>query len=711
MSGLNRKKVAVLGGGAGALSAAFGITEMPGWQEQYEITVYQMGWRLGGKGASGRNAASGQRIQEHGLHVWAGFYENAFRVIRECYKSLARPADAPLATWQEAFKPHSFVTLLEQVGNGWKPWNLTLPTNSSVPGDDGELPTTWDYVTMMLQWADEIAHGLTAQEATSKPSSTGPRKWLDRLVSWAESRLTDTLTTAASAFSTEHETPQQLLTKARRIADAAPSDVHDHSAVLHAGIKALLDAAHAGLKVDLNTMSDEDRHLFILVNLGLSTVRGILADGALFHGLSHLDQWEWTDWLLRHGAFEQTLQSAVVRSTYDYIFGYKNGDVRQRCAGAGTTTHGLARLFFTYKGAFFFLMQAGMGDTVFAPMYQVLKQRGVKFEYFHRVEKLSLSSDRKSIASIEMAVQATIKNDAVYEPLIDVKGLPCWPDRPLYTQLVEGEAIESGKFDLESAWSAWKDPKKCTLLEGKDFDLVVLGIAIGALPQICGELIESSPRWKTMVEKVQTTPTHAFQLWLEDDVTSLGWDYGPTIAAAFAEPSSCFGDLSHLIVREDWTGDLSPKTIAYFCGPLADPAVIPPFSDIAFPGQRADEVRKAAIAWLDAYTRWFWPLAADAKTFFWRKLVATPGLEGHDRFDMQYWRANDNPTERYVLSAPGSAQARMRSDETDFANLYVAGDWVSTAFNAGCVEAAVMGGLQASRAICGYPRNIVGSLD
>ena len=32
--------------------------EQPGWQDRYEITVYQMGWRLGGKGASGRNAKS-----------------------------------------------------------------------------------------------------------------------------------------------------------------------------------------------------------------------------------------------------------------------------------------------------------------------------------------------------------------------------------------------------------------------------------------------------------------------------------------------------------------------------------------------------------------------------------------------------------------------------------------------------------------------------
>ena len=49
-------------------------------------TVAQVGWRLGGKGASGRNPDRGQRIEEHGLHIWLGFYANAFRLLRACYE-------------------------------------------------------------------------------------------------------------------------------------------------------------------------------------------------------------------------------------------------------------------------------------------------------------------------------------------------------------------------------------------------------------------------------------------------------------------------------------------------------------------------------------------------------------------------------------------------------------------------------------------------
>jgi uncharacterized protein with NAD-binding domain and iron-sulfur cluster len=39
---------------------------------QYDVTIYQRGWRLGGKDASGRNREYGQRIEEHGLHMWMG---------------------------------------------------------------------------------------------------------------------------------------------------------------------------------------------------------------------------------------------------------------------------------------------------------------------------------------------------------------------------------------------------------------------------------------------------------------------------------------------------------------------------------------------------------------------------------------------------------------------------------------------------------------
>src|SRR5277367_1813043 len=88
LSAKNRQRIAVLGGGISALTTVYDLTSDPDWQNKYDITVYQLGWRIGGKGASSRNPDFENRIEEHGLHIWLGFYENAFRLMRDCYGQL-----------------------------------------------------------------------------------------------------------------------------------------------------------------------------------------------------------------------------------------------------------------------------------------------------------------------------------------------------------------------------------------------------------------------------------------------------------------------------------------------------------------------------------------------------------------------------------------------------------------------------------------------
>ncbi|MEO0913221.1 MAG: NAD(P)-binding protein, partial [Pseudomonadota bacterium] len=81
-----KEKIAILGGGVGGMVTALALTNEPGWDEKYDITLYQMGWRLGGKGASGRGPNG--RIQEHGLHIWLGFYWNAFNAMKAAFAEL-----------------------------------------------------------------------------------------------------------------------------------------------------------------------------------------------------------------------------------------------------------------------------------------------------------------------------------------------------------------------------------------------------------------------------------------------------------------------------------------------------------------------------------------------------------------------------------------------------------------------------------------------
>ena len=96
-----KTQIAILGGGIGALTAAFELVEQDLKEKElrqkdledrkesrHDITVYTLGWRLGGKALVGRDKHAGWRALEHGLHVWTGFYDNAFDLVQRLYARL-----------------------------------------------------------------------------------------------------------------------------------------------------------------------------------------------------------------------------------------------------------------------------------------------------------------------------------------------------------------------------------------------------------------------------------------------------------------------------------------------------------------------------------------------------------------------------------------------------------------------------------------------
>src|SRR5260370_36368538 len=115
----------------GGMSAARALSEIDPNGEKYEITVHQLGGRLGGKTASGRNPTYGQRIEEHGLHIWSGAYDNAFTLMRLAFKALNRPPSDPLATIGDAFKRQNEFFLTSDENDTYLPWSFWFD-----PGDD-----------------------------------------------------------------------------------------------------------------------------------------------------------------------------------------------------------------------------------------------------------------------------------------------------------------------------------------------------------------------------------------------------------------------------------------------------------------------------------------------------------------------------------------------------------------------------------------------
>ena len=154
------KKIAVLGGGISGLTTVAELTAEPDWQTKYDITVYQLGWRLGGKGASGRNRQQFDRIEEHGYHMWFGFYDNAFRLLRDIYTENARPLEMPLATWNQAFKPVNYWVTSEHVNGEWVNWPLEFRANPLTPGENLPRPTISELIGRSIRWMRDLLQTL-----------------------------------------------------------------------------------------------------------------------------------------------------------------------------------------------------------------------------------------------------------------------------------------------------------------------------------------------------------------------------------------------------------------------------------------------------------------------------------------------------------------------------------------------------------------------
>jgi hypothetical protein len=242
------------------------------------------------------------------------------------------------------------------------------------------------------------------------------------------------------------------------------------------------------------------------------------------------------------------------------------------------------------------------------------------------------------------------------------------------------------------------------------FEIVVSGLPIATVPHVAPDLVAQSARWKAAVGAVKTVPTQAMQLWLDRSSLQLGAGKAGTVVGGYVEPYDTWSDMPQLVSQEDVPG---AKTVAYFCNVLLDDPK-PPARGKASAGWLAQQlalVRAQAVRFLTHDVAYLWPQGVNPLTgeMDWERLIAGAGIKGVARLDEQYLRANVEPSERYVLSVPGSGAHRIAPGDTGFANLYVAGDWTACHLDAGCVEAATMSGMLAANAIhqaVGDPANI-----
>jgi uncharacterized protein with NAD-binding domain and iron-sulfur cluster len=555
-------------------------------------------------------------------------------------------------------------------------WPGQFSGNDRLPGEPGatgrEL-TVVEFLVRAVQLLNDFAESVQADPGLElstfpDPAASSARGWLD------------TVRRAALATSATLTDPAPTAAQGGLLPEAL------------AAVRQALDYEHR----------PDHRRLWLLLSLLTATVRGLIADGLITdpRGFRAINDEEYLAWVGRHGAHPDVAQFPLVRGMYDMVFGYPGGDFDSPAFAAGLAVMFTGVALFQYKGAFFWKMTAGMGDVVIAPIYQALRRRGVTFEFFHRIDALHLDDAHQFVDAVTMGRQVALAGHVEhYEPLTAVDGLPVFPAAPLAGQIVQRDGLAG----LESHFGNHDDVETRVLRRGVDFDSVVLAVSLGMLPIVAAEPIADRADWRLLVDNVKTVATQSLQIWLRRAETELGWHRPGAVTSGYVSPFDTWASMPQTLWAENWPADDAPLTVAYFCGafdaewPVADPV-----------GYLADCRRRVldnAVHHLDRHLGLYLPGAVKPAGFDWELLCGTDGQRGAAALATQHVSVNVDPSDRYVLSVPGSDRYRLRPDESGYENLVLAGDWTDCGMNAGCIEAAVMSGLQAANALLGHGRH------
>ncbi|MCX6350437.1 MAG: NAD(P)-binding protein [Bacteroidetes bacterium] len=708
-----KKKIAILGGGFAGVGAAFTLTSEPGWQDKYDVTLYTLGWRLGGKCAASRHVNG--RIEEHGIHVFLGFYETMFANMRQCYDELkANGTPAHYGTWDNALIPQNQILLMEYFDGKWLDWLVNFPVINKTPAESSN-PSDWEnmnkLVTMMVNLFNSSAFakdkGYKYLDDTTLGKVTSQVH--NSLLGDAEGLVEGALDSIKSFFSDvlklgEHDIEGYFLQIASNIMKKAEMKT---SVQLRNNVVQLIGGFINWLEAELavlGTIVTEIRRIFLLMQIAYYNLKGMMfilqPDGSLdFESINHLD---YREWLLQLRAPDNVIYSSPVRDIYTLVFAYDKGDTFTTAGNleAGTALRGVMAIVLGYNGSVMYKFKGATSDVTFTPLYDLLKARGVKFEFFQKTEKLNLSADGKSIDSISMQRQVRLKDPKKeYTPHAPelIKGMKVWPADPNYNQLDPEQAkqLQEKHINLESYWADWKG-EDYTLTKGVDYDAVICAISIGALKPICADLYNdpnNNNKWKNMLDNVQTTRTQAVQLWMNKTVEELG-GVKDVITDVLPDPINSWGDFSDLIEYENWPENNTPKSIAYFCGPMVDDPFEAPYSDTNYPLTQWVRVNHMAAQWLNdnadlIFPKGEAPFNPDGLDFTYLT-PAKVGLDVWQNFASQFFRANIDPTERYVLSLTGTTKFRIKQGETGYDNLFISGDWTKGHYNVGCAEETVL---------------------
>jgi uncharacterized protein with NAD-binding domain and iron-sulfur cluster len=746
------ERVVILGGGVGALCAAVGLTEVnkkrrsnKSSEPLYDIHLYQRGWRLGGKCASGRNEELGQRIEEHGLHIWAGFYTEAFSVMKTVINDLNERGlnENGAMSLENLFKRQNMILFRDrQVTDRLVTLPLYFQPNSSQPDAFPGVNSLWlqrdafpspSTVLSRITELLKVALGISGEFKNLPADLQNGLSMLEELPDELISELIELWEKTQNEDSKLHPVIEFL--------DFFINDEKIQSVNSLYTVSELATLVFEWTQTHRNQLVKLNPQMSMLVQVAEFVIASIVQsikynairigpDGKLQTEFTRIDNWDIKAFLEE---FDPILaDNSVLLALFDYAFAFKDGDFNSPTASACSVLEAMIQLMLGYREGFFFKGLRGMGDILGTPIFKYLVANGTTFHFFHEVKELVPTQDGMKVDSIHLLKQAKVSGDNLYDPLVTVSSeagsgfepFDCWPSEPLWDQLENPDKT----VDYESIYGPQPEAADSLVLERTKtlgdggFDHVIFGISAGALNSLCPKMFEQKPWWKGTLGQMQTTRTQAFQVWFNEDMKTLNSALSPSIpdepffgnpadnigpiVALCPEPFDTYSDMSQTLPAEAWPSSLRPKNVAYFCSPMKDKKIGGAPNDQT---QANSLVESEARKWLDTNGPMLFPGLFQNDT---DQNLNTAAIhfdpagcdQVSDPLGQQYFRANIDPSERYVLSPPGNLNMRTESWNTGYSNLSFAGDWTKVAhINAGCVECAAMSGLDAAAALSREP--------
>ena len=148
---------------------AFELTNDPATRRQLELTVYQMGHRLGGKGASGRNPEWPTELKSTACMFCSGFMIRLSECCDAVIRSWIALARTPMQVGTRPSRLRISSSCTSEWASAWSPWPILFPREPGLPGDPRSETGLQHNVARLLQWtlrAADLARAGIGEDGT-----------------------------------------------------------------------------------------------------------------------------------------------------------------------------------------------------------------------------------------------------------------------------------------------------------------------------------------------------------------------------------------------------------------------------------------------------------------------------------------------------------------------------------------------------------------